>query len=320
MRIGSLQETSGARAVKRRPMPRTFPLPSIASAPPRALAPISFGRDGRLGELRGNDFIVRQADDFTALTHVPLGNPAGIGALSDGSLVALDATDAMGRASLLIRVAPGTRRPTLHDGLIPETGVLRICAGLDASELACTQPGSDRVYRLKLLEGRLELIAAARVRGERTGIMTSLADGSIVYASGPRELVRAAFGTLPRRYAVAIEPRALLPGPAPELLWLCGGDELLLVSLAEPLRPLVRRPIPHDQLDIAAGGRHLAMLQRDRRGSLLVCFDERALERWRVPVGLGEKWLACSARQVAVAGDGDLAVYDAASGALLHAS
>jgi hypothetical protein len=301
-------------------MPRTFPLPSIASAPPRALAPISFGRDGRLGELRGNDFIVRRADDFAALTHVPLSNPAGIGALSDGSLVALDATDAMGRATLLIRVAPGTTRPTLHDGLIPETGVLRILNGSTADELACTVPGSDRIYRLELLDGRLELIAAARVRGERTGIMTSLADGSIVYASGPRELVRAAFGTLPRRYAVSIEPRTLLRGPAPELLWLSGGDELQLITLAEPLRPLLRRPIPHDQIDIAAGGRHLAALHRDRGGSVLVCLDDRALERWRVPVGRGEKYLGCSARHVAVASDGDLSIYDAASGALVHAS
>lgn len=301
-------------------MPRTFPLPSTLAAPPRALAPIAFGGDGQLGELRGNDFIVRRPGDFAPLTHVPLGNPAGIGALSDGSLVALDAADAMGRASLLIRVAPGARRPTLHDGLVPETGALRICAGRQADELACTQPGSDRVYRLKLVEGRLELLATARVRGERTGVMTSLADGSIVYASGPRELMRAAFGTLPRRYAISIEPRTLLPGPAPELLWLSGAEELQLVSLAEPLRPLVRRPTPLDQLDLAAGGRHLAALHRDRRASLLVCLDERALERWRIPLGAGEKWVACSARHVAVAGARDLAVFDAATGALLHSS
>ncbi len=301
-------------------MPRTFPLPSTLAAPPRALAPIVFASDGRLGELRGNDFIVRRADDFSALTHVPLGNPAGIGALSDGSLVALDATDAMGRASLLIRVASGACRPALYDGLIPETGVLRVCAGSAPDELACTLPGSDRVYRFKLADGCLELVAAARVRGERTRTMTSLPDGSIVYASGPRELVRCAFGSLPRRYAVSIEPRTLLPGPADELFWLSGADELLLVSLAEPLRPLVRRPIPHDQVDIAAGGRHVATLQRARRGSLLVCLDDRAALRWRVPVGDGEKWLACSPRHVAVAGDGDLAVFDAATGALLHAS
>jgi hypothetical protein len=302
------------------PVPRSFPLPSTLAAPPRALASITFGRDGRLGELRGNDFIVRRADDFAALTHVPLGNPAGIGVLSDGSLVALDATDAMGRASLLVRMAPGARRPALHDGLIPETGVLRILAGSSPDELACTQPGSDRVYRLRLVEGRLELVAAARVRGERTRVMTSLADGSIVYASGARELVRAAFGSLPRRYAVSIEPIRLLPGPTPDLLWLSGGDELQLITMTEPLRPLVRRLIPHDVVDVAAGGRHLAMLQRDRRGSLVVCLDDRGLERWRTPVGHGEKWLACSARHVALAGHGDIAVFDAGNGALVHTS
>jgi hypothetical protein len=302
------------------PVPRSFPLPSTLAAPPRALTPIIFGSDGRLGELRGNDFIVRRPDDFTALTHVPLGNPAGIGTLADGSLVALDATDVMGRANLLIRAAPGARRPTLHDGLVPETGMLRICAGRDPDELACTQPGSDRIYRFKLVDGRLELVAAARVRGERTRVMTSLADGSIVYASGSRELVRAAFGSLPRRYAVSVEPRALVRGPDSELLWLCAGDELQLISLAEPLRPLVRRPIPHDQFDIAAGGRHLGILQRDRRGSLLVCLDDRAFERWRIPIGHGEKWLACSAHHIAVAGQGELAVFDADSGALIHAS
>jgi len=301
-------------------MPRTFPLPSTLPAPPRALAPIAFGGDGQLGELRGNDFIVRRTDDFAALLHVPLGNPAGIGALSDGSLVALDATDAMGRASLLIRVAPGARRPALHDGLVPETGALRVCPGSAPDELACTQPGSERVYRLKLVEGRLELLAAARVRGERTRIMTSLGDGSIVYASAPRELVRAAFGSLPRRYAVSLEARILLPGPAPELLWLCGADEMQLVTLAEPLRPLVRRPIPLDPIDAAAGGRHLASLHRDRRGSLLVCHDDRGLERWRMPLGDGERHLACSARHVAVAGEGELAVFDARTGALVYAS
>ncbi len=301
-------------------MPRTFPLPSTLPASPRALAPIAFGGDGQLGELRGNDFIVRRPGDFAARIHVPLGNPAGIGALSDGSLVVLDATDAMGRASLLIRVAPGALRPSLHDGLVPETGALRVCPGALPDELACTQPGSERVYRLKLVEGRLELVAAARVRGELTRIMTSLGDGSIVYASGPRELVRAAFGSLPRRYAVSIEARILLAGPAPELLWLCGDDQLQLVTLAEPLRPLLRGPIPLDPLAAAAAGRQVATLHRDRRGTVLVCHDDRGLERWRIPLGDDAQHLACSASHVAVAGEGELTVFDARTGQLVHAS
>ncbi len=302
-------------------MPRTFPLPlpPTLAVPPRDPAPLVFG-GGQLGQLRGNDFIVRRTTDWTAVTHVPLGNPAGIGALSDGSLVAIDATDAMRRASLVIRFAPGARRPTLHDGLVPEVGALGILPLAAAGELACIPVGSDRIYRLRLVEGRLDLVTAARLRGDRCHIATSLPDGSIVYASGARELVRAAFGSLPSRYAVSIEPRAILPGPAADLVWL-SGDELQLVSLAEPMRPLARRAGACDQIDLAAGGRHLASLQRDRRGATtVVCHDDRAIERWRRPVGTGQAWVACSDRHVAVGGDGDLDVFDARTGALLHAS
>jgi hypothetical protein len=310
-------------------MPRTLPLPATLATTARPPAPIVFGGHLHLGQLRGNDLIVRRTADWSAVTHVPLGNPAAIGALSDGSLVALDATDRMGRASLLIRVAPGSRRPTLHDGLVPEIGSLRICAAREADELACTRPGGDRIYRLKLVDARLELVAAARLRGDGCRIMTSLADGSIVYASGPRELVRAAFGTLPRRYAVSIEPRTLLPGPGRDLLWVV-GDELQLCSLAEPMRPLARRPVDVDQVDIAAGGRHLAALLLDRSASApgrrwtLVCLDARGTERWRRPLAAaslrGDRWVACSARHIAVAGDGELAVFDARTGALVHSS
>ena len=316
-------------------MPRTFPLPSPLAALPRAPAPIAFGGNACLGQLRGNDFIVRRTSDWSAMTHVPLGNPAGIGALSDGSLVAIDSTDSMGRASLIIRVAPGSRRPILHDGLVPETGELRIYPQPDPDELVCTQPGSDRLYRIKLVGGRAELVAAARVRSERTRIMTSLSDGSIAYASGPRELVRAAFGAIPRRYAVSIEPRVLLPGPTADLLWV-SGDELQLVSLAEPMRPLARRPTAPEQVDIAAGGGFAAALLFDRAASsperrwTLACYDTRLGERWRRPVATGAderrgervpaRWVACSAHQVAVGGDGELDVFDARTGRQVHAS
>ena len=301
-------------------MPRTFPLPSPVAATPRDPAPITFGGDGRLGQLRGNDFIVRRAGDYAALTHVPLGNPAGIGALADGSLVAIDATDPMGRASLIVRVAPDARRPTLHDGLVPEIGALRVLPLPSGEELACLRPGSHRLYRLRLADGRMDLVTAARLRGERCHVMTSLADGSVVYASGPRELVRAAFGALPRRYAVSVEPRAIFRGPAPELVWLC-GDELQLVSLAEPLRPLARLPAAGEPIDVAAAGRYLASLLRgDRRSATLVCHDDRAAERWRVTVGAGHKWVACSAHHVAVAGDSELEVFDARTGTRLHAT
>lgn len=316
-------------------MPRTFPLPSISTALPRDPAPIAFGGHAHLGQLRGNDLVVRRTSDWSALTHVPLGNPAGIGALSDGSLVAIDATDAMGRASLVIRVAPGSRRPALHDGLVPETGALRVFAQPVADELVCTQPGSDKVYQLRLESGRIELVAAARLRGDECRAMTSLTDGSIVYARGSRELVRAAFGTLPRRYAVSIEPRAILPGPAPELVWL-SGDELQLCSLAEPMRPLARRPAPPDQVDIAAGGRYLTALLHDRSAGArenrwtLVCYDTRANELWRRPVATdmverrGERfparWVVCSGHHIAVGSCEELDVFDARTGQLVHTS
>ncbi|HEU5057683.1 MAG TPA: hypothetical protein VFU21_14210 [Kofleriaceae bacterium] len=301
-------------------MPRTFPLPSPLAAAPRDPAPIAFGGGGRrLGQLRGNDFIVRRAGDFAALSHVPLGNPAGIGALADGSLVAIDAADPMRRASLVVRVPADGRRPTLHDGLVPEIGALRVFALPEADELACARPAGDRLYRLRLTGGALDLVTAARLRGERCHIMTSLADGSFVYASGARELVRAAFGVLPRRYAVSIEPRALLPGPGPDLVWLC-GDELQLISLAEPMRPLVRRPTATDQVDVAAGGRRLAVLHRGARGATLVCYDDRTVERWRARLAGGQRWVACSAQHVAVASDSELDVFDARTGALVHSS
>lgn len=316
-------------------MQRTFPLPSPLTALTRDPAPIAFGGNSHLGQLRGNDFIVRRTSDWSAITHVPLGNPAGIGALSDGSLIAVDATDSMGRASLVIRVAPGARRPTLHDGLVPENGSLRIYPQPDPDELVCTQPGSDRLYRLRLVDGRAELLTAARVRSERARIMTALADGSIAYASGPRELVRAAFGAIPRRYAVSIEPRILLPGPFPDLLWV-SGDELQLVSLAEPMRPLARRLTAPEQHDIAVGGKYAAALLLDRSASAtgrrwtLVCYDTRLNERWRRPVATcasergGERfparWVACSAHHVAVGGDGELDVFDLRTGELVHAS
>lgn len=298
-------------------MPRTFPLPSTLVALPRDPAPIAFGGSGQLGQLRGNDFIVRRTSDFAAQTHVPLGNPSGIGALSDGSLVALDATDPKGRVSLVVRVAPGARRPALHDGLVPEVGALTVVPLPVGDELACTRPGQGRIYRLRLIDGRLDLVTAARLRGERCHIMTSLVDGSIVYAAGPRELVRAAFGALPQRYAVPAEPRALLRGPGHDLLWLC-GDELQLISLAEPMRPLARRPTAPDQVDVAAGGRHVATLHRDRRGATLVCCDDRAIERWRRPIAGPHRWLACSPHHIAVAGDTELDVFDAHTGALVH--
>jgi hypothetical protein len=301
-------------------MSRTFPLPSPLAAAPRDPAPVAFGGGGRLGHLRGNDFIVRRPGDYAALTHVPLGNPAGVGALADGSLIAIDATDPMGRASLVVRVAPDVRRPALHDGLVPELGALRIMPLPSGDELACLRPGSHRLYRLRLTDGRMDLLTAARLRGERCHVMTSLADGSFVYASGPRELVRAAFGALPRRYAVSVEPRAIFRGPAPELVWLC-GDELQLVSLAEPMRPLARRPAAAEPIDVAAAGRIIASLHRaDRRGSTLLCHDDRAAERWRVTVGSGHKWVACSPHHVAVAGDAELEVFDARTGTRLHST
>lgn len=301
-------------------MSRTLPLPATQVAPAREPVPIAFGGSAQLAHLRGNDFIVRRTSDWCPLTHVPLGNPAAIGALADGSLVALDAADGTGRASLLVRVAPGSRRPALHDGVVPEVGALRICPLAGADELACARPGSDRLYRLRLVDGRMELAAAARLRGERSRIMTALGDGSIVYASGARELVRAAFGALPRRYAVPVEPRALLAGPGRDLLWLRGEREVLLVSLAEPMRPLVGRALAEEVVDLAASGRNLALLVGDRRGAVLVCHDERALERWRRPLGFAARAVACSPHHVAAAGAGALAVFDARTGALVHAS
>lgn len=250
-----------------------------------------------------------------------LDNPRGLGVLSDGSLLCLQAPKDLHGNVRILRVSPKLEE-SHSQGFVtyPNIVLARILPGTLPEDFFVVSPAAgpyslEKYHIYGPSDVRIEDSVALQKDDYRT--LIRLPDARYVVAR-ERKLLRIAFP----KTEVALDLTAdigtvyhLALGPKPGLIWLGDSRSQLHLIRLEP--STVERTIkPGGDLiyQISASGPYVAVLTVANKlgkgsGFGLVVFDSEGIEKWRIALpelgGLGSRFIAAGPNYVAVTGGPD---------------
>ncbi|GAB4538619.1 MAG: hypothetical protein Tsb0020_52710 [Haliangiales bacterium] len=299
--------------------------------PQQEACPFIFAGE-RLGYLRrgqGGELVVIKRSDWSTELILEVDEPAGIGALADGSLAIVENTS----PEQVARLAPGQDTLERFTGsLLLDRRDSRLFAASDRDQVVIASyrnskhdPKGPTIVRLGLADAKLVDEATATLRlGNDFDTLTALGDGSFVFASSAG-LNQIGFGRAEKLFAAASVLNHVVPGPKPGTVWVSHDDGgLRLLSLTDPVTTVASAASGWVYHLASAGERAVAIIVEQADGQVSAAraavFDATGAELWRTPLalatakGVEPHWVAGSAEHVAVGSASGLQVFAAATG------
>ena len=247
----------------------------------RAPSPLAAG-GGRIALLQGDSLAVWEAAALgRGPRQVPLeGTGFGVGALADGSLLALAVNAA--RETRGLRLRPSGETPEPLAGVLPiGTPRSHVFAAARPDRFLLVSPSSRySLYEVAIADGRMTLAASEPMEGADHDTAAGLPDGSVVFHRAGA-LVRIAPGAAPRRTPTAMRVQELSPGRGASV-WAAGerGELASIALTGAEAAPTVQTGATV-VLDLDGGGDGaVALLADDTRSARSAVPASQAAPAW----------------------------------------
>jgi hypothetical protein len=300
--------------------------------PQRAAPPLAVAGE-RIAQLRPDALVVRRAADGGDLAKVALDRGSGVGALADGSLVAVEQGESLKGSTRFARLGPKATKPAHYTGLFSYAfdRLGHVFTGATADVMIWVPPGKNAELAALDAPGKATSVGRLELDSSGGSVLAQLPDRSLVhYASRDRAFVRSAQGKPARKFAFMIDgtsPDHVAAGPGADQIWTTGKGALHLLDFADPIRTIAKADTGGAIYHLAAAGpRAVVLIPSSERAHTdlswtVAAFDSQAKPAWRVPIelpGSAPRWIVASATHVAVGDATTIIVLDATSGKQLY--
>jgi hypothetical protein len=306
--------------------------------PPRRshVSSLAFGK-GRLGQIAGDELIVRDGATYRVELKFEVHKPRVVAPLADGSLLCPG-------EKRTLRLLWHDQKPRLYPPIPNLPGFQIFADRVDAERMWSISASGKTLFGYALAEGRGDLLAPkewVELDGFDRRAFGLLRDGSFVYSTNSGFTRFRGTGRKEPLQAISTAVVRVLPGSRPDTVWLLHLDRRASLHslVGGKLARLETVTLEADPFDADSAGRFLAVLELDQPSDgpwtfVLEVFDVSGKRQFREALptveSLDQDWierltenrglaLSSDPPRVAIGGPTELTVFDARNGTKVFA-